>query len=161
MRIDGFTVVLGLFLAVMYGYLYLIKKSIQFPTISRFSHRYRLLGLSFLLLVIILAMKDETYNEMLRSFLTWLVLAGFLFHTKGLAEDRIYIRLLDNQGVPYPEIEKIVLLQKGDEIRMNYFRNGRRGPLLIFKAPLEEIILFLSDKMNDDAEVDILFDEEK
>ncbi|MBO0462740.1 hypothetical protein JZO83_13320, partial [Enterococcus sp. DIV1298c] len=57
---------------------------------------------------------------------------------------------------------KIVLYQPKDskEVKMNFFRNGWRGPLLKFSVSLEELIPFLAKHLNDDAELDIMIEHE-
>ncbi len=50
---------------------------------------------------------------------------------------------------------------KGSKIvKMNFFRNGWRGPMLKFSASLEELVPFLSQRLNDEAEIDIMIDPE-
>ena len=44
---------------------------------------------------------------------------------------------------------------------MNFFRNGWRGPMLKFSASLEELVPFLSQRLNDEAEIDIMIDQNK
>ncbi|BDP87744.1 hypothetical protein EfmAA818_13400 [Enterococcus faecium] len=68
----------------------------------------------------------------------------------------------DKKGVPFSEINKIVLYQpKGSKIvKMNFFRNGWRGPMLKFTANIQPEDLFLSQRLNDEAEIDIMIDPE-
>ncbi len=69
----------------------------------------------------------------------------------------------DKRGVPFSEINKIVLYQpKGsNEIKMNFFRNGWRGPLMKFSVSMEELVSFLAQHLNEDAEIDIMIDSDE
>lgn len=162
MEINGFSLLFGLFTLVMIGYLYFVQKSILIPVAQKRMTRYVVLLVSCLILVGVFYLPNGvTTDEMARGFFTVLVVLSFLLNTKGLAADRIYIRTFDNQGIFYGDIERVVLLQKGNKVRMNYFKNGRRGPLLVFAASLEELVIFLSDKLNEETELTILFEEEE
>ena len=43
---------------------------------------------------------------------------------------------------------------------MNFFRRGMRGPLLKFERPMEELVLFLTEHLNEGTPIDILVDQE-
>ena len=44
---------------------------------------------------------------------------------------------------------------------MNFFRNGWRGPLMKFSVSMEELVSFLAQHLNEDAEIDIMIDSDE
>ncbi|MCB5950639.1 hypothetical protein LI951_01005 [Enterococcus sp. BWT-B8] len=114
------------------------------------------LGLAFLGLGIF---TPQTLNDKLLDIFTSCLLFSFMIDSKGLAENKIIVNSFDNKGISYSDLEKIVLSIKGEEIRMNYFRNGRRGSCLVFKVPLDQLLTFLADKVAKDLEIDIIIEE--
>ncbi|MHC5218014.1 hypothetical protein ACYSNR_15245 [Enterococcus sp. LJL128] len=101
----------------------------------------------------------QTLNDKLQDIMTSCLLFSFMLDCRGLADGKIINNSFDNRGVYYSELEKVVLSVKNQEIRMNYFRNGRRGPLLIFKMPLETMLAFLSDRVAKDLDIDIIIED--
>ncbi|WP_404588704.1 hypothetical protein [Enterococcus sp. UD-01] len=98
--------------------------------------------------------------QRVRSLLAVLVLLSFLLDAKGFSEDRLILGPFDNKGILYQDIDKIAVLLKKDELRLNYFKNDRRGKLLTFTIPLEELLAFLAPRLNEEAKIEILVDEE-
>lgn len=161
MIVDGFTLLLAVFVVIMYVYLYLVRKSITIRAVKNPTIKY--LVPFFCLLIIWTGLTPEaaSFNEKIRSVLSVLIVLSFLMDAKGFSNDRIITHSFDNQGALYTDIEKIVLFQKTNEIRLNYFKNGRRGPMLKFAVPLEELVIFLSTRMNEEAELSIVIDEDQ
>ncbi|MGX7411956.1 hypothetical protein [Enterococcus caccae] len=117
------------------------------------------IGLSLFIFVNTLLV-SQTSDQTIRGFLSTLLILSFLLDTKGLADDRLILGPFDKNGVMYQDIEKMALLLKENEIRLNYFKNGRRGPMMKFSIPLEDLLSFLSDRLNEDAEINILVEED-
>ena len=97
--------------------------------------------------------------EMIRSVLYILIIFSFLYDARGFAEDCIITHPFDNRGTAFKDIEKIVLVQKSNGIRLGYLKRQKRV-VLRFSAPLEEMVLFLSTRMNEEAEIDIIVNED-
>ncbi|MEI5992558.1 hypothetical protein [Candidatus Enterococcus mansonii] len=160
MVIDFFTVLLTVFVVIMYVYLILVRRSILIKSVKKRMFYIVVLGVSFLILLVSL-ISEQTLDQKLRSYLSMLLVLSFLLDAKGFAEDRLILGPFDNKGIMYQDIDKIALLLKDKEIRLNYFKNGRRGPMMKFSLPLEDLLAFLSKRLNEDAEINILVDEEK
>jgi hypothetical protein len=103
-----------------------------------------------------------TADELAKGILSAMIFISFLLDSRGITEEGLVLNSFDKKGVPFSEINKIVLYQpKGSKIvKMNFFRNGWRGPMLKFSASLEELVPFLSQRLNDEAEIDIMIDPE-
>ena len=65
--------------------------------------------------------------EMIRSVLYILIIFSFLYDARGFVEDCIITHPFDNRGTYFKDIEKIVLVQKSNGIRLGYLKKGRRG----------------------------------
>ena len=148
MIIDGFTLLLFLFVVVMYGYFYFVRKSIVIPAAKHPTTKYLVAFFSLMILANAFSAGDKI--EMIRSVLYILIIFSFLYDA----------RAFDNRGTAFKDIEKIVLVQKSNGIRLGYLKKGRRGVVLRFSAPLEEMVLFLSTRMNEEAEIDIIVNED-
>ncbi|OJG74379.1 hypothetical protein RV12_GL002726 [Enterococcus quebecensis] len=116
-------------------------------------------GFSSIVLVTTL-FSEQTTDQRIRGFLSVLLILSFLLDTKGLSDDRLILGPFDKNGVMYHDIEKMALLLKQKEIRLNYFKNGRRGPMLKFSMPIEDLLSFLSERLNEEAEISILVEED-
>lgn len=159
MVIDFFTVILAIFVVLMYLYLGLIRKSVLIKSIKRKFTQTVVISCSLLIVLSTLAV-DQTIDHKIRVVLSALLVLSFLLDTKGFADDRLILGPFDKNGVMYQDIEKMALLLKNKEIRLNYFKNGRRGPMMKFSIPLEDLLAFLSERLNEDAEISILVEEE-
>lgn len=160
MIIDGFTLLLFLFVVVMYGYFYFVRKSIVIPAAKHPTTKYLVAFFSLMILANAFSAGDKI--EMIRSVLYILIIFSFLYDARGFAEDCIITHPFDNRGgTAFKDIEKIVLVQKSNGIRLGYLKKGRRGGVVLrFSAPLEEMVLFLSTRMNEEAEIDIIVNED-
>jgi hypothetical protein len=157
--IDFFTLLLMIFVVLLYVYLWLARKSI---VIKSKRNPMTFVGIFlwslFLLLFVVLSVQDII--QQVRGLLAILVLWSFLLDAKGFSEDRLILGSFDNRGVLYQDIDKIAVLLKEDELRLNYFKNDQRGKLLTFTVPLEELLAFLAPRLNEEAKIEILVDEE-
>ncbi|MGM0217193.1 hypothetical protein [Enterococcus sp. AZ126] len=159
MSIDLFTVLLAFFVVIMYIYLSLVRKSVLIKSVKRKFIYILVIGISLLILLLTLV-SEQTIDQRIRGVLSIFLVLSFLLDSKGLSEDRLILSPFDKNGVMYQDIEKMALLLKKKEIRLNYFKNGRRGPMMKFTIPLEELLAFLSERLNEEAEISILVDED-
>ncbi|WYJ98366.1 hypothetical protein DOK67_0002677 [Enterococcus sp. DIV0212c] len=159
MAIDFFTVLLAVFVIIMYIYLILVRKSVLIKSRKRSFFYILVIGCSLILLTSTL-FSEQTIDQRIRGFLSILLILSFLLDTKGLADDRLILGPFDKNGVMYQDVEKMALLIKKKEIRLNYFKNDRRGPMMKFSIPLEDLLAFLSERLKEDAEISILVDDE-
>lgn len=160
MGIQFLTIILAVFVCVLYAYLILARKNILIKA-KRNQHFFRFI-LSFSTLLFVLTITNQqSLDHLVRSLLATLVLLSFLLDTKGFSEDRLVLTPFDVNGVLYQDIDKIVLLVKHEEIRMNYFTHGRRGPLVKFDVSIETLLLFFSDHLTEDTHVEVLIDQEE
>ncbi|EOH98589.1 hypothetical protein UAW_01185 [Enterococcus haemoperoxidus ATCC BAA-382] len=160
MGIEFFTLLLVAFVVILYVYLILVRKSILIKSIKRKLVYVLVIGFSLLILLLTLT-TEQTTDQRIRGFLSVLLVLSFLLDTKGLSDDRIILGPFDKNGILYQDVEKMALLVKKKEIRLNYFKNDRRGPMMKFSIPLEELLAFFSERLNEDAEISILVDEDK
>ncbi|MBO0469251.1 hypothetical protein JZO66_01745 [Enterococcus sp. DIV0242_7C1] len=158
MIIDFFTVILFIFVVLLYVYLFLVRKSILIKSVKK-KIIYVLISIVSLLILFLALSVEQTLDQRIRSFLAILLVLSFLLDAKGFSDDRLILGPFDRKGVEYHEIDKMALLLKEKEIWLNYFKDDRRGPVLKFSIPLEELLTFLSGRLNEDAEINILVDE--
>lgn len=159
MSIDVFTVLLVAFVVIMYIYLSLVRSSVLIKSLKRKFFYALVIGCSGFILTITL-LTEQTVDQRIRGLLAVLLVLSFLLDTKGLSEDRIILGPFDKNGVLYRDVDKMALLLKDQEIRLNFFKNGRRGPMMRFSIPLEDLLAFLSERLNEDAEISILVEED-
>ncbi|MBO0423058.1 hypothetical protein JZO84_09205 [Enterococcus plantarum] len=158
MVINYFTVLLSAFVVIMYVYLILVRKTILIKSVKR--KLIYMLVIDFSLLILLLTLvTEQTFDQRIRGFLSVLLVLSFLLDTKGLSDDRLILGPFDKNGILYQDVDKIALLIKKKEIRLNYFKNGRRGPMMKFSIPLEDLLAFFSERLNEDTEISILVDE--
>nr|WP_242596220.1 hypothetical protein [Enterococcus plantarum] len=142
----------------MYVYLILVRKTILIKSVKR--KLIYMLVIDFSLLILLLTLvTEQTFDQRIRGFLSVLLVLSFLLDTKGLSDDRLILGPFDKNGILYQDVDKIALLIKKKEIRLNYFKNGRRGPMMKFSIPLEDLLAFFSERLNEDTEISILVDE--
>lgn len=156
--INYFTVLLSAFVVIMYVYLILVRKTILIKSVKRKLIYMLVIGFSLLILLLTLV-TEQTFDQRIRGFLSVLLVLSFLLDTKGLSDDRLILGPFDKNGILYQDVDKMALLIKKKEIRLNYFKNGRRGPMMKFSIPLEDLLAFFSERLNEDTEISILVDE--
>ncbi|WP_429949830.1 hypothetical protein [Enterococcus sp. AZ101] len=159
MVIDFFTLLLAAFVVIMYIYLYLVRDSVLIKSLKRTIFYALVIGCSGFILIITI-ITEQTMDQRIRGILSGLLMLSFLLDTKGLSEDRLILGPFDRNGVLYRDIDKMALLLKKQEIRLNYFKNGRRGPMMKFSIPLEDLLAFLSERLNEETEISILVEED-
>ncbi|MEQ7038414.1 hypothetical protein ABQD66_01305 [Enterococcus hirae] len=160
--ISIFTLLLFLFVFVMCLFLWLVRREIVYRTVR---NRWVYLVVPFLAILVLwfTLISQPTADELAKGVLSALIFISFLLDSRGITEDGIVLNSFDKKGVPFSEINKIVLYQpEGSSIiKMNFFRNGWRGPMLKFSVSMEELVTFLAQHLNDDAEIDIIIDSDQ
>lgn len=157
MGIDFLTILFMLFVPVLYVYLLLVRKGI---TIKAIRKRVTYIAPVAACLFFLLAFFIEDKNLMIRLILSGFILLSFLLDQHGFTEDALIINVFAQRGIPYTAIEKVVLLKSNGKIKMNYFVQERRGPMLTFKLSIEELLLFLEEHLNEEAKVEIMIEDE-
>ena len=160
--ISIFTLLLFLFVFVMCLFLWLVRREIVYRTVR---NRWVYLVVPFLAILVLwfTLISQPTADELAKGVLSALIFISFLLDSRGITEDGLVLNSFDKIGVPFSEINKIVLYQpEGSSIiKMNFFRNGWRGPMLKFSVSMEELVTFLAQHLNDDAEIDIMIDSDQ
>ncbi|ENZ9221558.1 hypothetical protein ACHCPG_002263 [Enterococcus hirae] len=160
--ISIFTLLLFLFVFVMCLFLWLVRREIVYRTVR---NRWVYLVVPFLAILVLwfTLISQPTADELAKGGLSALIFISFLLDSRGITEDGLVLNSFDKKGVPFSEINKIVLYQpEGSSIiKMNFFRNGWRGPMLKFSVSMEELVTFLAQHLNDDAEIDIMIDSDQ
>lgn len=132
------------------------RKSIVIPVLQKRRMYPTYLFLTFLILWIGFSSWQDL-NERIRTILAALIMLSFLLDKKGFTEDSLLLFSLDNRGIPFKEIERVVLYQEESGlIKLNYFRKDRRGPILMFDYPLTEMVVFLSTHLVEGTKLEIL-----
>ncbi|MFI3630956.1 hypothetical protein VBH82_06120 [Enterococcus hirae] len=160
--ISIFTLLLFLFVFVMCLFLWLVRREIVYRTVR---NRWVYLVVPFLAILVLwfTLISQPTADKLAKGVLSALIFISFLLDSRGITEDGLVLNSFDKKGVPFSEINKIVLYQpEGSSIiKMNFFRNGWRGPMLKFSVSMEELVTFLAQHLNDDAEIDIMIDSDQ
>lgn len=160
--ISIFTLLLFLFVFVMCLFLWLVRREIVYRTVR---NHWVYLVVPFLAILVLwfTLISQPTADELAKGVLSALIFISFLLDSRGITEDGLVLNSFDKKGVPFSEINKIVLYQpEGSSIiKMNFFRNGWRGPMLKFSVSMEELVTFLAQHLNDDAEIDIMIDSDQ
>ena len=80
-----------------------------------------------------------------------------------MTEDRFVVHPLDNRGVKFLEVDRVVLFHDAKQkvVKINFFRFGLRGPLLKFNASVEEIIQFLTSHLKEGTPIDVVLNQGK
>lgn len=160
--ISIFTLLLFLFVFVMCLFLWLVRREIVYRTVR---NRWVYLVVPFLAILVLwfTLISQPTADELAKGVLSALIFISFLLDSRGITEDGLVLNSFDKKGVPFSEINKIVLyqLEGSSIIKMNFFRNGWRGPMLKFSVSMEELVTFLAQHLNDDAEIDIMIDSDQ
>lgn len=155
---NGLTIALLIFTILLYIYLVILHRELVYHGIRHIKSYLFIIGFAiatFLVVVFFPASFDDNVRGILAGFL----ILSFLFDGKGLASDRISVNGMDKRGIPYREVERVVLYETKGQVRMNFFRKGMRGPLLIFNEDLPEIVGFISIRLKEGTPIDILLDQ--
>lgn len=159
MGLDFLTVLMIVFVFLMYIYLYLVRATILIKEGERWLVKVFIFVVAFALFFVAFT-TFETADQFVRYILAAFLFLSLTLESGGLTDDRIITTPFYKSGALYIDIEKIILLKKSNEIQMSYFKNGRRGPLITFIVPLEEMIPFLAKRLNKETELSIIIDEE-
>ncbi len=155
-----FNLLLGIFTVVLYSYLFLLRKELVFVA-KRKSNQSFIWPVFSALFIILFYMKVDDWQEVMRGGLVVLVVLSYLFNNRGLAENRIVIHSMDNRGVKYSEIDRVVIFHDSENqvLKVNFFRLGLRLPLFIFTQSLEELLPFLSKRLKKGTTIDIILNQ--
>ncbi|EOT43324.1 hypothetical protein ACWOE3_00975 [Enterococcus dispar] len=155
-----FTVLMLIFVIVLFAYLLLIERELIFKSRRKSTSFYLILflGLGTIGMVLI---NPTTLDENVRGVLAGMIILSFLMDAKGFTESHISVNAMDKKGIPYGEVDRIVLLKTKNQVKVNFFRRGMRGPLFVLNEPLEEIVEFLANHLKEGTPMDILLDEKK
>jgi len=158
----GLTLLMCAFTIVLYLYLLVVRKEIHFIAVERKLSKIAITIFSVMIILSMLMMDDQLDNQV-RGIVSGFVFLSFVLDSRGLALDRIIVHPMSIKGVLYQDIDRVVLFQEkeGQPIKMNYFRKGMRGPLMKFKQPLAELVVFLSEHLNEGTPIDILVDHDQ
>ena len=159
---SGLTLLMCAFTIVLYLYLLVVRKEIHFIAVERNLSKIAITIFSVMIILSMLMMDDQLDNQV-RGIVSGFVFLSFVLDSRGLALDRIIVHPMSIKGVLYQDIDRVVLFQEkeGQPIKMNYFRKGMRGPLMKFKQPLAELVVFLSEHLNEGTPIDILVDHDQ
>ncbi|MEC5338612.1 hypothetical protein NGC82_04725 [Enterococcus casseliflavus] len=159
---SGLTLLMCAFTIVLYLYLLVVHKEIHFIAVERKLSKIAITIFSVMIILSMLMMDDQLDNQV-RGIVSGFVFLSFVLDSRGLALDRIIVHPMSIKGVLYQDIDRVVLFQEkeGQPIKMNYFRKGMRGPLMKFKQPLAELVVFLSEHLNEGTPIDILVDHDQ
>lgn len=155
-----FTLLLIAFTIILYLYLILLHKELVFVT-KRKSFNSVLFPIFMALLVVSFYLNASTFEEIVRGGISGLVVLSYVFNNRGLAQNRIILHSLDNKGVKYEEIDRVVILHdsQSKEIKINFFRMGLRLPLFRFNQSLEELLPFLTKRLKKGTTIDIILNQ--
>lgn len=154
---NGLTIIFMVFTIVLYVYLFLLRQELVFVSVrkSSFSILGPILGAiafggSFIF--------SETLEDKIRGFLGALMILSYTFNVRGIAENRFVIQSLDNRGVKFSEVDRVVLFHdtKENVVKLNFFKYGLRGPLMKFTTPVEELVNFLSTHLKEGTPIDVI-----
>lgn len=154
-----FNGLLLLLVIVLYGYLILVRRELVF--VSKRRSTINVAVPLFAIGALFLATHEATsLNDQIRGWLGALLIFSFFLDSKGLAKERIVTNAMDLKGVPYDEVNRVVLLADGKKTKLNFFRKGMRGPLLVFDAPVQEIVVFLAERLQEGTPIEVIVGEE-
>lgn len=157
-----FTLLFVLFTIVLYAYLLVSRKELVF--VANYQSR---LAIVFPILAAVfvgglyLVEPPTTLDELIRGIAILATFLSYLIRAKGISEDSFVIHQLDNHGVKFQNIDRVVLFQsdKNAEVKLNFFQFGLRGPLLKFNHPLDDIVLFLSLHLKEGTPIEVVVDQ--
>ena len=103
-----FTVLLFLFVVVMFLFLWLVRKEIIYRTVR---NRWVYLVIPFLVSLVIwyTLISHPTADELAKGILSAMIFISFLLDSRGITEEGLVLNSFDKKGVPFSEINKIVL----------------------------------------------------
>lgn len=155
-----FTLLFIAFTIVLYTYLILLHKELIFVT-KRKSINSVLFPIFAAFLIFSFYLDATTTEEIVRGMISGVVVLSYVFNNRGLAKNRIILHSLDNKGVRYEDIDRVVILHdlQSKEIKINFFRMGLRLPLFRFNQSLEELLPFLTKRLKKGTTIDIILNQ--
>lgn len=155
---NGLTIALLIFTILLYVYLLILHRELTYHSTRHIKSYLFIFGFAIATFLVVLFF-PASFDDNVRGILAVFLILSFLFDGKGLASDRISVNGMDKRGIPYREVERVVLYETKGQVRMNFFRKGMRGPLLIFNEELPEIVGFISIRLKEGTPIDILLDQ--
>lgn len=106
---------------------------------------------------------SETLDEKIKGLFAALLILSYLINGRGMTEDRFVTHSLDNRGIKFTKIDRVVLFQDTKEkvVRINFFKRGLRGPLMKFSDSIEEIANFLKKNLKEGTPIDVITQDKK
>ncbi len=155
-----FNLLLTLFTIILYIYLILLRRELIFVS-KRNKNQSMIWPIFSAIFILLFYLRVDHWQEGVPGFLAALVVLSYLFNNRGLAENRIVIHSLDNRGVKYNEIDRVVILydESHQVLKVNFFRLGLRLPLFVFTQSLEELLPFLSKRLKKGTTIDIILNQ--
>lgn len=154
--IDVFTILLLLFVLLTFAFLLIVRSEIVYRATKK---RWLTVVILFMaaFTIWITLVSYQTLDGLLRSLASALIFISFLFDSRGITEEGLVINSFDKNGIPFEQIERIVLLKENETNRtkINYFRRGLRGPMLTFDTPIEELVDFLTEHAGSTTKIEI------
>ncbi|GMA07481.1 hypothetical protein GCM10025886_06320 [Tetragenococcus halophilus subsp. flandriensis] len=154
-----FTLLFVAFTTVLYLFLFLVKKELIFT-----AKHQSLFSIFLPILLGIFAgslfITTGTLDEVVRGVAVSLAIISYAINGRGIASDRFVIHPLDNRGIKFDEVDRVVLFrdEKKNEVKMNFFKFGLRGPLMKFSTPMDELVKFLSKHLKEGTPIDVVMD---
>lgn len=151
------TIILIIFTAVLYLLLYLNRKEIIIA--AKRQRTADFVTLFFAGILGMLYLFDlSNMDTWLRGAACILILLSFIYEKKGLTEERFILNAFDKNGVSYDSIDKMILQEDSvsHEVRLLFFRNGRRGGMLRFSVSVEDLLSFFNGRLKEGCEIEVV-----
>lgn len=155
-----FTLIFALFTLILYAYLFVLRKELLFIA-KRKSATSVVLPIILAVFVGSAYLTSDTFDEQVRGFVAVLLVLSYLINGRGIADDRFVLHALDNRGIKFQEVDRVVLFQDSTEnvIKLNFFRHGLRGPLMKFNTTTEKLVSYLATRLNQGTPIDVIIDQ--
>lgn len=152
-----FTLLFVIFTLVLYAFLFLLKKELVYQAkhASWFSLAAPLV-VGTLSAVVFITIGD--LDSIVRGLAVGFSIGSYAISGKGMTEDRFVIHSMDNRGIRFDEVDRVVLtaVPERKEVKLNFFKFGLRGPLMKFSAPLDELVSFLASHLKEGTPIDVV-----
>lgn len=154
-----FTLLFVAFTTVLYLFLFLVRKELIFT-----AKHQSLFSIIFPILFGVFAgslfITTGTLDEIIRGAAVGLAIISYAINGRGIADDRFVIHPLDNRGIKFDEVDRVVLFrdEKKNEVKMNFFKFGLRGPLMKFSTPMDDLVQFLSKHLKEGTPIDVVME---
>lgn len=156
-----FTILFILFTLVLYLYLFISQKELVFVAKyqSRTSIVLPIVAAGFVCWIYFQE-PPTSLDELVRGVAIVATFLSYLVKNKGITEESFMIHQLDNRGINFKNVDRVVLFhdKENKQVKLNFFQFGLRGPLLKFSHPLDEIVGFLSEHLKEGTPIDVILD---